>query len=171
MSRTIICAVANPSGASHHLPCVAGEVLGYARHMFARAYSCKVGRMKKKTPAAADVSAAPEIRPGQSIELLKALHILTVDGKMNQDSRRKLKQVYHLVQFIEPLLAQVLAERGGVSERPKSVGEPDRPGPRDTVRDEARHPLPSRRDARANTPHVDDLGAGVGQVGRVGRHG
>ena len=70
---------------------------------------------KKKTAPAADASVAPEIRPGQSIELLKALHILTVDGKMNQDSRRKLKQVYHLVQFIEPLLAQVLAERGGVT--------------------------------------------------------
>ncbi len=70
---------------------------------------------KKKTAPAADASIAPEIRPGQSIELLKALHILTVDGKMNQDSRRKLKQVYHLVQFIEPLLAQVLAERGGVT--------------------------------------------------------
>ena len=49
----------------------------------------------------------PEIRPGQSIDLLKALHILTRDGRMNQDSRRKLKQVYHLVQFLEPLLAQV----------------------------------------------------------------
>ncbi|MDD2699805.1 MAG: SAM-dependent methyltransferase [Sideroxydans sp.] len=49
----------------------------------------------------------PEIRPGQSIELLKALHILTRDGKMNQDSRRKLKQVYHLYQFIEPLLQDV----------------------------------------------------------------
>lgn len=49
-----------------------------------------------------------EIRPGQSIELLKELHILTRDGKLNQDSRRKLKQVYHLYQFIEPLLNQVL---------------------------------------------------------------
>ena len=48
-----------------------------------------------------------EIRPDQSIELLKALHILTRDGKMNQDSRRKLKQVYHLLQFIEPLLKQL----------------------------------------------------------------
>ena len=48
-----------------------------------------------------------EIRPGQSIELLKELHILTRDGKMNQDSRRKLKQVYHLYQFIEPLLQEV----------------------------------------------------------------
>ena len=48
-----------------------------------------------------------EIRPGQSIELLKELHILTRDGRMNQDSRRKLKQVYHLYQFIEPLLQEV----------------------------------------------------------------
>ncbi|MDE2309339.1 MAG: SAM-dependent methyltransferase [Betaproteobacteria bacterium] len=48
-----------------------------------------------------------EIRPGQSIELLKELHILTRDGKMNQDSRRKLKQVYHLYQFIEPLLQEI----------------------------------------------------------------
>ena len=48
-----------------------------------------------------------EIKPGQSIELLKHLHILTRDGQMNQDSRRKLKQVYHLCQFIEPLLNQI----------------------------------------------------------------
>lgn len=56
-----------------------------------------------------------EIRPGQSIELLKALHILTRDGKMNQDSRRKLKQVYHLYQFIEPLLEDVRQERGAIT--------------------------------------------------------
>lgn len=49
-----------------------------------------------------------DVRPGQSIELLKELHILTRDGKMNQDSRRKLKQVYHLVHFIEPLLEELL---------------------------------------------------------------
>lgn len=54
---------------------------------------------------------AAEIRAGQSLELLKELHILTRDGKLNQDSRRKLKQVYHLVQFIEPLLRQVLADQ------------------------------------------------------------
>lgn len=53
----------------------------------------------------------PEIRPEQSVDLLKALHILTRDGKLNQDSRRKLKQVYHLFQFIEPLLKQVQARR------------------------------------------------------------
>ena len=49
-----------------------------------------------------------ELRPGQSIELLKELHILTREGKLNQDTRRKLKQVYHLYQFIEPLLNDVL---------------------------------------------------------------
>ena len=57
----------------------------------------------------------PELRPGQSIALLQELHILTREGKLNQDTRRKLKQVYHLVQFIEPLLAEVLASRGDVT--------------------------------------------------------
>jgi len=57
----------------------------------------------------------PEIRPGQSIELLQELHILTRDGKMNQDSRRKLKQVYHLYQFIEPLLREVGNAKGAIT--------------------------------------------------------
>jgi len=57
----------------------------------------------------------PDIRPGQSIELLKALHILTRDGKLNQDSRRKLKQVYHLFQFIEPLMQQAGDQDRGFS--------------------------------------------------------
>lgn len=48
-----------------------------------------------------------ELRPGQSLELLKELHILTREGKINQDSRRKLKQVLHLYQFIEKLLLEV----------------------------------------------------------------
>jgi methyltransferase family protein len=52
----------------------------------------------------------PEIDPNQSVELLKELHILTRDGKLNQDSRRKLKQVYHLYRFIEPLLQEVMAD-------------------------------------------------------------
>ncbi|WP_301101147.1 SAM-dependent methyltransferase [Propionivibrio sp.] len=52
----------------------------------------------------------PEIKPEQSIELLKELHILTRDGKLNQDSRRKLKQVYHLFHFIEPLLTELVTE-------------------------------------------------------------
>jgi hypothetical protein len=56
-----------------------------------------------------------DIKPGQSLELLKELHILTRDGKMNQDSRRKLKQVYHLYQFIAPLMQQVIDEKGGLT--------------------------------------------------------
>ena len=55
------------------------------------------------------------LRQGQSVELLKELHILTREGKINQDSRRKLKQVNHLLQFIEPLLQKVLDERGDVT--------------------------------------------------------
>jgi hypothetical protein len=56
-----------------------------------------------------------EIRPNQSIELLKELHILTRDGTMNQDSRRKLKQVYHLFQFIEPLLKDLKDRQGNLT--------------------------------------------------------
>jgi hypothetical protein len=52
------------------------------------------------------------LRPGQSLALLQELHILTRDGRMNQDSRRKLKQVYHLYQFIEKLLLEIPAEGG-----------------------------------------------------------
>jgi len=55
-----------------------------------------------------------EIRAEQSTELLKELHILTRDGKMNQDSRRKLKQVNHLCQFIEPLLEDIHADHADI---------------------------------------------------------
>ncbi|MDD2852921.1 MAG: SAM-dependent methyltransferase [Desulfuromonadaceae bacterium] len=59
------------------------------------------------TPQKPEPAEKHTIRPGQSIELLKELHILTRDGKLNQDSRRKLKQVNHLYQFIEPLLQEI----------------------------------------------------------------
>lgn len=62
-------------------------------------------------PTGSANAGALDIKPGQSIELLKQLHILTRDGKLNLDSRRKLKQVYHLYHFIEPLLQQVLAQK------------------------------------------------------------
>lgn len=58
----------------------------------------------------ADAAVMQELRPGQSIELLQELHILTREGKLNQDSRRKLKQVYHLFNFIEPLLQDFSAQ-------------------------------------------------------------
>ena len=54
----------------------------------------------------------PEVRTGQSIAMLKALHILTRDGALNADSRRKLKQVLHLIQFLRPSL-EVLLETSG----------------------------------------------------------
>ena len=59
---------------------------------------------KPHPPAHAAEQVRSLLRPGQSVELLKTLHILTRDGALNQDSRRKLKQVYHLFGFIEPLL-------------------------------------------------------------------
>ena len=46
-----------------------------------------------------DLAAQLDLRPGQSIELLKELHIVTRDGRINQDSRRKLKQVYHVARL------------------------------------------------------------------------
>ncbi len=61
----------------------------------------------KKHPSIAVSELPPDVRPGQSVELLKQLHILTREGKLNQDSRRKLKQVYHLFQFIEKLLLEL----------------------------------------------------------------
>jgi len=64
---------------------------------------------------ATDHNEKHEIRPGQSLELLKELHILTRDGKLNQDSRRKLKQVYHLYQFIEPLLESLQKDHADIS--------------------------------------------------------
>jgi hypothetical protein len=73
----------------------------------------KHAKQANKAPAAQELP--PEVRPGQSIELLKELHILTRDGKLNQDSRRKLKQVYHLYNFIEPLLKDVRESKQGVS--------------------------------------------------------
>jgi hypothetical protein len=49
--------------------------------------------------------------PGHSTALLQALHLLTRDGKLNQDSARKLKQVKHLISFIKPLLGTLLSEK------------------------------------------------------------
>ena len=65
------------------------------------------------TKAHQDPSSQLDLRPGQSIELLKALHILTREGKINQDSRRKLKQVNHLYQFIEKLLTALADSEQG----------------------------------------------------------
>jgi Methyltransferase domain len=74
----------------------------------------KTAKTKPNQTAKPDL-VAQEIRPGQSIELLKELHILTREGKLNQDSRRKLKQVYHLYGFIEKLLLELPATDKGLT--------------------------------------------------------
>ncbi len=55
---------------------------------------------------------ARELLPGQSPELLKALHILTRDGHLNADSLRKLKQVNHLARLLAPAVEDVLGRFG-----------------------------------------------------------
>ncbi len=52
-----------------------------------------------------------DLWPGQSVALLKALHILTHNGGLNADSRRKLKQVQHLAQLIKPAIDACLKEK------------------------------------------------------------
>ena len=56
-------------------------------------------------------NAAQDLWPGQSVPLLKALHILTHNGGLNADSRRKLKQVQHLAQLIKPAIDAALEEK------------------------------------------------------------
>ena len=52
-----------------------------------------------------------DLWPGQSVPLLKALHILTHNGGLNADSRRKLKQVQHLAQLIKPAIDAALKDK------------------------------------------------------------
>jgi protein-L-isoaspartate O-methyltransferase len=49
-----------------------------------------------------------ELLPGQSVALLRELHLVGRDGALQADSLRKLKQVNHLVQLLEPALRDVL---------------------------------------------------------------
>src|SRR3984957_12372721 len=58
-----------------------------------------------------DKSQIAELWPGQSVPLLKALHILTHNGGLNADSRRKLKQVQHLAQLIKPAIDASLKDK------------------------------------------------------------
>ena len=67
-----------------------------------------------------------ELWPGQSVPLLKALHILTHNGGLNADSRRKLKQVQHLAQLIKPAIDAAMASSSeAVGQNKKS--EKDQP--------------------------------------------
>ena len=51
----------------------------------------------------------PDVPQGMSIELLKDLHLLTRDGQLNADARRKLKQIRHLVGLLRPALDDAMA--------------------------------------------------------------
>jgi hypothetical protein len=69
--------------------------------------------MKTRALEKTDAVLKEILRPGQSIALLQELHILTREGKLNQDSRRKLKQVNHLFGFIEKILQELPASPDG----------------------------------------------------------
>jgi hypothetical protein len=61
--------------------------------------------------AANEKETLKDLWPGQSLALLKALHILTHNGGLNADSRRKLKQVQHLAQLIKPAIDASLKDK------------------------------------------------------------
>ena len=69
-----------------------------------------------KDPAARDLETWrplwPSGQPEKSVPLLKALHILTREGTLNADSRRKLTQVLHLTQMLRPALEDLLKDGG-----------------------------------------------------------
>ena len=69
--------------------------------------------MKTRASEKTDAALQELLRPGQSIALLQELHILTREGKLNQDSRRKLKQVNHLFGFIEKILQELPSSPDG----------------------------------------------------------
>ena len=56
-----------------------------------------------------DARTDPDVPKGMSIELLQDLHLLTRDGQLNADARRKLKQIRHLVGLLRPALDDVMA--------------------------------------------------------------
>lgn len=63
--------------------------------------------MSRKKIGKKDV--ASELLPGASIELMQALHLVTRDGELNADARRKVKQINHLIGLVRPALEDILA--------------------------------------------------------------
>jgi hypothetical protein len=123
-----------------------------------------------------------DLWPGQSRALLQALHILTREGALNADSRRKLKQVLHLVQVVRPPLdrlfeekdAPVLADLGAGKSYlgfilydlifgPKGRGE--------VVAVEARGPLMEGARALAQTSGFERMRFVAGAIGEVALDG
>ena len=56
-----------------------------------------------------DPRSDPDVPDGMSVALLQDLHLLTRDGQLNADARRKLKQIRHLVGLLRPALDDALA--------------------------------------------------------------
>jgi hypothetical protein len=52
---------------------------------------------------------ADELLPGVSTALLQDLHLLTREGDLNADARRKLKQIGHLIRLLRPAVDDALA--------------------------------------------------------------
>jgi hypothetical protein len=67
----------------------------------------------KQQQQAYDARTDPDVPAGMSIELLKDLHLLTRDGQLNADARRKLKQIRHLVGLLKPALDDSMARAKG----------------------------------------------------------
>ncbi len=68
--------------------------------------------MKRSRKTVQDEYVWPSQNREKSVPLLQALHILTRDGKLNADSRRKLNQVLHLTQLLRPALESLLGSSG-----------------------------------------------------------
>ena len=60
-------------------------------------------------PVKYDARTDPNVPQGMSIALLQDLHLLTRDGHLNADARRKLKQIRHLVGLLRPALDDAMA--------------------------------------------------------------
>lgn len=56
-----------------------------------------------------DPTSDPDVPKGMSIALLKDLHLLTREGQLNADARRKLKQIRHLVGLLRPAMDDAMA--------------------------------------------------------------
>lgn len=86
----------------------AGETASARRRRRRRGQQPDAAEKPRRAVPAEQVQA--ELGPGQTVELLQALHLLTRGGTMNADALRKLKQVNHLMGLLRPALEGLLAQ-------------------------------------------------------------